>query len=128
MITRDEWEGRVATGKREKAKDVRPQLEGLRQAAVKAELLTGNEHWDWFLSYIQDAIKTTEGHLAGFQTVMADPKTVSHESLLEAKIGIAECNARISAWRVVMELPRDFISMGKQAKDLIERLDGDDGS
>jgi hypothetical protein len=43
---------------------------------------------------------------------------------LEAKIGMAECNARIEAWKVVMELPRDFMEMGKQAKDLIERLDG----
>ncbi len=124
MITRDEWGDRVATGKRENAADVRPQLEGLRQAAVKAELLTGNEHWNWFLSYIQDAIETTEKHRAAFQAVMADSKTVSHESLLEAKIGIAECSARIEAWKVVMELPKDFIEMGEQAKNLIDRLDG----
>lgn len=126
----DEWEDRVAEGKREKAAEIRPRLEMLQQAAVKAEHLTGNEHWDWFLSYIQDAIETTEKHRTAFQSAMADPKTVSHESLLEAKIGIAECNSRIEAWKSAMELPKDFMEMGEQAKNLIDRLDGkgDDGS
>lgn len=121
-LSRDEWADRVEAKKAERDAAHRPQLDMLRQAAVGAELLTGNEHWDRYLSYLQAAVEETERQREGFQAIVNDAKTVDHGQLLVAKLAMAECRARIEAWKVAMSLPRDLIAMGEQAKDLLERL------
>ena len=95
-------------------------LRALRQAAVAAESLTGDESWDIFLSYLQSAVNETGKQLATLQNRLMAPTTVNHEEILTLKIGIAECQARISAWSAAIKLPNDIKEKGRNAKALME--------
>lgn len=120
--THKEWMESVAARKGERAAEHRPQIEMLAQAEVRAAHLTGDPTWDVFLSYIQAAVETTEAQRASFEAVITDPRTVEHERMLVAKIGLAECQARIDAWEAAISLPKDIIKMGREARTLLERL------
>lgn len=121
-LSRDEWGDIVAAQKREKAEAHRPQLEMLRRAAVSAEALTGDEHWDRNLSYIQAAIEDTESQRDGFQAIVNDPRTVNGDEMMAAKMAMVECAARIEAFKACLSLPSDLMAMGDQAKELLERM------
>ena len=100
----------------------RPQLEMVAQAVVKTEMLTGDALWDTFLSYLQSAVEQTSSQRDAFAAVISDSKTVQVETIMSAKIGLAECKARIEAWNAVISLPKDLIEMGSEAKTLLGRL------
>ena len=94
----------------------------LAQAVVKTEMLTGDAVWDTFLSYLQAAVEHTSSQRDAFAAVISDSKTVQVETIMAAKIGLAECKARIEAWNAVISLPKDLIEMGSAAKTLLDRL------
>ncbi len=119
LRTRDEYFTRPDAKKPE---DQRPRLELLRQAAVRAELLTGHSHWDSFLGYIQAAVEETELQRESLISAISDPLLVDRDTIMRMKIALAECKARIEAWQVVIELPKDLVKAGDKAKGLLERL------
>ena len=121
-LSRDEWGDIVAARKREKTEGYRPQLEMLRQAAVPAEALTGDQNWDIHLRYVQAAIEDTEGQREAFQAILNDPRTVNSDELMAAKIAMVECGGRIEAFKACLSLPSDLMAMGEQAKELLERM------
>ena len=121
-LSRDEWADRVEANKRERAEVHRPQLEMLRQAAVPAEALTGEEHWDIYLRYVQAAIEDSERQREAFQAIVNDPRTVNSDSLMEAKMAMVECASRVEAFKACLSLPSDLVAMGEQAKALLERM------
>ncbi len=96
-------------------------LKMVRQAAVKAELLTGDPVWDLFLTYLQHTVEETEAYRQSAQDILTHPSTVDHHSMLQAKIVLAECNSRIAILEAVISLPKDLIEMGAKAKGLLER-------
>lgn len=118
----DDFKKRTGDKRAEREAAHRPQIEMLAQAQVKTELLTGDAHWDWFLSFLQAAVDHTEGQRDAFAAIIADPKTVQIDTIMEAKIGLAECKARLDAWNAVISLPKDLIEMGQEAKTLLERM------
>ncbi len=117
--TRDEYQSRP---KAKKSDDQRPYFEMARQSAVRVELLTGDSHWDSFLSYIQAAQDETEAQLQSLIQLISNPIVVDHDRIMQAKIGLAECKGRIDAWQAVIELPKDLIEAGNKAKGLLERM------
>ena len=90
---------------------------------MKAELLTGDEIWDMFLTYIQGSIETTNAHLRAFDDALADPDLVDDHEIRRIRISAIRCRERISAWQAVVELPKDLKKLGEDAKGLVERLD-----
>jgi len=96
-------------------------LKMIQQAAVKAELLTGDPVWDLFLTYLQHAIEETEARKESAQGILIHPANVDHNSMLQAKIALAEFNSRIDLLKDVISLPKRLIEMGTEAKGLLER-------
>jgi len=101
-------------------------LELLNQAEVKAKHLTGDPHWDMFLSYIQGAIETTQRQLEGFEAALGSPDLVNTDEIMKAKISVIRCRERIAAWVAVMELPNELRAGGVEARGLLERLNDAD--
>ncbi len=118
----DDWQKRVDAKGAERAQEHRPVLKMLAQAEVKAGLLTGDPNWDIFLSYVQADVEFMEGLRDGFEAKIADPRTVNHEQIVLAKIGLAECTATINAWEAVISLPKDILEMGREARTLLDRM------
>jgi hypothetical protein len=86
-------------------------IEMLRQAALSAANLTGDPHWDRFLSYFQSAVETTEGQRARLVEILTNSKVVEQNQIMETKIAIAECTARIEAWNAMMAFPNQIMEM-----------------
>lgn len=106
-----------------KSEDLLTRLGTLRRAAVAAELLTGNPHWDEFLSHIQAAIEETERQREGFREWLDDPTIVDDNEVRRYRNAILACNERIGAWKTVMSLPRELIEKKGEIKALMDRLE-----
>ncbi len=114
---------------REKAngQDNRVHLEALIQAEVKVEHVTGDPHWDTFLSYVQAAIEKSEEELGSLKTMLESPHMVAPDDIMRLKIAIVSCRSRLSAWDVVIALPRDIKEHGEKARALLDVMeDADD--
>lgn len=92
------------------------------QQGVNARLLTGNEHWDDYLSYLQAAIDRTMEALDSFDARLTDPSVTNPDELMKAKIGRCECKARIDAWETAMSLPGDLMESGGKAKEWLDEI------
>jgi len=128
MIDRKEWTEHVAEKANTKARESRPGLEMLQQAAVKSSSLTGNPAWDTFLSYLQAAVDTTKLQRDAFQDKLTDPDLVNTEEMLRLKSNITRCSERIIAWETAISLPKDIIAEGEKAKSLLGRLEKEDAA
>ena len=96
-------------------------LEYLVQAEVKMELLTGNPHWDTFLSYIQSTLDGLNGRLQQARDILCDPKTVNSDLITSLKLEIAEVSGMIKSMEAVLSLPKGIMEEGEKAR---ERLSG----
>lgn len=126
---RADYDALIKDKLREQAGRSLSRLELMRQGAVAGELLTGNAAWDAFLRYVQGAIDQTERQLATFQLAFTSPDLLDQSQLLRVKVDALRCSERISAWKAVMQLPKDLIEQGEQAQSLLERMEkigGDD--
>ena len=113
----------IANRKRIDAAPARRNLEIIAQAAVNTNLLLGHPLWDRFLTYIQAAIETTQTQLAEWQAKLSSSTLVNYEDLIRIKIAVAECTARIDAWKAIIHLPKELQKSGGQAKDLLAAMD-----
>ncbi len=113
----------LAQRKRIDAAPPRRNLEIIAQAAVNTNLLLGDPIWDRFLTYIQAAIEETQAQLAEWQAKLSSPTLVNYEDLIRIKLAVAECTARIEAWTVIIQLPKELQTSGGQAKDLLAAMD-----
>ena len=120
--TIDEFSKWRAVHQKEKVSAERRRFEILQQAAVKAEHLTGQPEWDYFLSLLQNAIDVTETQAKEFERKLSDPSLVGHEDLLAVKIDLIRCLERMMAWKVVMDLPKELVESGETAANILERL------
>ena len=111
-----------ALAKKRGEEKARPDLpEYWRQAAVSSENLTDAPHWDLFLSFIQAGVEDAEKIRGQYAETLLGSNVVNHEEMLLAKIGLAECDATIRAFKVVIKLPADMKENGDRAKSIIER-------
>ncbi len=120
---RDEFKKLQENRKAQKANGANREMKMIRQAAVRAEFLTGHPHWDIFLSYLQSALDGFEEQMKSIQDVLIRPDNVDHNSILQAKMALAECKGRVDILNEIMMLPKDLIEMGGKAKSILERME-----
>lgn len=102
----------------------RQNLEIMRQAAVKAELLTGDTHWDTFLSYLEAAKEAWEGECQTAIGMLKDPGVVDADEIMRLKIRVAQLEFGIGTIAGIISLPHDIKEQGEKAENLLTRLDG----
>jgi len=121
-ISPDEWRRRTAPKQAANLAAQRPHLMGLAQAAVRMELLTGNEAWDHFLRYLEAAKEKFVEARQVADAALVSGVVVGHDDILRWKILRAEAHAQVQLVDAIMTLPKDVISDGEKAKGLLERL------
>ncbi len=120
---REEVMAAAMRGQRAPKNGNRVTLQQLQQAQVEADKLTGDPHWDLFLSYVAAAAERAEQAAENIKSLILQPNMVGHDELMMAKIELAEAEAQARAWRQVIALPADIRESGEQAKTLLERMD-----
>ncbi len=123
---RSDWADVLAARGKDRARAERPNLELLGQAEVRMSALTGDRHWDTYLSYIQSAIETTKLQRTQFETSLMDPDLMDSPEILRLKTHINRCSERIIAWESALSLPVDIIREGSKARGILERLEEKD--
>ena len=120
---RGDFDAYVAQRASKRMNGSRAALEQIQQAQVRMENLTGDPDWDLFLSYIEAAIQRTEKEAVAHLDQLGSPMTVNVDEIMQLKMALHGCKGRISAWRAILDLPKDIKASGEQAKDLLERID-----
>ena len=88
------------------------------QAAVLAENLTGDKHWDHYLQCLQGSMEDfKEGERQNLE-LLADPRLVDHSDILRLKLALADMRGAIRALMYAIELPQTIKTAGKEAKSL----------
>lgn len=122
MFDREDYED-LRERKRGKTNGHSQNLEYLVQAQVKMELLTGDPHWDRFLSYLQSSSDAMHEILSGLEKRICDPGLVDPAQIMEAKMSIARMMGRIETMDAVIGLPKDIIESGEKAKERLGDLE-----
>jgi|TARA_Y100000310_G_scaffold21356_3_gene20640 hypothetical protein len=94
-------------------------LQLLIQAEVSAEAMTGHPDFDRFLSYLQNAVVICEQKIAYLQTQLNDPMVVNADEIMGIKAMLTDANARKEAWQAAINLPKDIMENGENARELI---------
>lgn len=97
-------------------------LRMLGQEAVRMDRLTGDEHWDHFLSYLEFALKETKKHLEIQRDKLSDPGLVNDEQIRQVKANAAQSEARIWTLEEVIGLPKALKEQANLAQYQIEAL------
>ncbi len=103
------------------ARDAR-HLKTLQRAALEARAVTGDPHWDYYLSCLQGAIEQTEKQIAHLRENLCDGSVVNHDQLLTLKLALAECRGRLTAWIVARDTPKELMESGDKATDLLAKI------
>ncbi len=112
--------------KTERVREQKTSLEMLRRAEVGAKFLTNDENWDVYLSYIQNAIERTEAQLSAFKEGLCDPNITNTDEIMRIKIHAATCAGRIEAMKAMRALPKELMTAGAQARQLLDTIDETD--
>lgn len=103
-------------------------LQGVVQAALAAETMTGDPAWDRMLSFIQAALEDAKQAKQAAESALVDPRVVNHEAILLLKMNAALAAERIRTLDAVIRLPADLKREGAKAKLQLEALNaGRDG-
>ena len=120
--TRDE----LAKVQKEKAKN-RPQapasnnLKVMVRDAVHVEALTGDPHWDRFLSFVQAGANQTQEAIDHTKRILEDPRIVNHDAILATKLELAKFLAMKETIEWLLELPKVIMTQGSKARELIPK-------
>jgi hypothetical protein len=97
-------------------------LQAVQQAAVKAEILTGDENWDIFLSYLQATTINAAEARDRYMNEIASPLLVDGNEMRLKQIAIIRLNERIATLQAVMNIPKELKEGGEQASKVLEKL------
>ncbi len=122
MYSRSDYADLQERQAKEKLNGQKGHLEYLVQAEVKMELLTGNPHWDVFLSYIQSTIEGLDARLEHARNTLCDPKTVNADLIFSLKLEIAELGGMIKSMEAVLSLPKGIMEEGEKAREILSDL------
>ena len=118
-----EYRDHIAEASQSAANDRKTNLRMAEQASVKAQALTRDPHWDWFLSFIQAAVEETEKQRNSLLTQLSDSRMVNIDQIMAVKLALAQCTGRLEAWTSARDLPKDLFENGEKAIDLLSRLE-----
>ncbi len=107
---------------KEKMNGQRGQMEYLVQAEVKMELLTGNPHWDIFLSYIQSTLDGLKDRLFAARNSLCSSSTVNPDLITALKLEIAEVGGMVKSMEAVLSLPKGIMEEGEKAREILADL------
>ena len=120
----DEAEYRRHIAEAAKPSDAREgrHLQMLERAALEARAVTGDPHWDYYLSCLQGAIEQTEKQIAHLRENLGRGDVVNHDQIMTLKLALAECRGRLAAWIVARDTPKELMESGDKATDLLAKI------
>lgn len=124
VFQRQQFQDSLDNKRRNRARENRSQLRVLAQAEIPVAALTKSAEWDFFLSLLQAKIEALDEMLNAYQQALATDMVFDHVGLAAAKAGAMRVKVQIDTLQAVLELPKQIIETGKEAKlELVKYLD-----
>ena len=122
-VDRADYIALVDKTKETKAREVAPAtLQMMEQAALSAAYVTADPHWDKLLSFIEATRQRIEKEKAAHEENLKGTSVVDHDSMIKMKLMIAQCDAILSTFEVILELPKHLKEQGEWAENKLEGL------
>jgi hypothetical protein len=119
-IDRKDWNVRQAQALGSAARNANLRaLERLRQAAVPAEKLMGDDHWRIYQQMLQDAVNRQIENRDRLVLQLMSDTCNSYEDMVRVKRMIAECEATIRAWQTAIDLPKQLLNGAAEAQQAL---------
>lgn len=97
-------------------------LKGLVQDSVRMDALTNDENWDYFLRYLESAIKMTERMRDEEMQKLRDPELVNDDAVRACRAALSVMDARIAVLKEVITMPKLLKEHGALARAQLEDL------
>ncbi len=88
------------------------------QAAVLAENLTGDKHWDHYLQCLQGEVERAREAERSQIEALTNPRLVDHDTIIRLKMGLEGIRTTIYVLEWAIGLPSEIKETGKAAKAL----------
>ena len=118
-----DWGTRVKGLAQSQTRDRKPDLQVIRRAALHAGEITGDKHWDFFLSSVKAKIESLQKQVDAAVERLKTSDIFSTEDLINEKLGIRLLGREIEALTWVIELPQSIMEQSDQAKQPHETVD-----
>ncbi|MCP4900112.1 MAG: hypothetical protein GY906_24340 [bacterium] len=127
MPNKEDWRKNVEE-RRKEATDAdrgrrKSELRLVEQAAVDAQVVTGHESWDRYLSHLQGLVDQHKGFETQLRAALESPDVIDHATLMQNKMALRECRAKIEAWELAIRLPQELMSAGHAAREEREAIE-----
>lgn len=121
MISIDEYRNRNKPVKTERTLD----LQAIVRESARMEVLTNDENWNFFLSYLEAHLKATKRHASGLMEQLRDPLIVNPDQIgkIRAALSLADCRAAVLD--EIMKFPKELLEQGEKAKKMIAEMQRD---
>ncbi len=119
----EQFEHLLTRRKAEKLKDNRTNLSAIQQAAIKADLMTGDPNWDIFLTYLQENSNKNQSSRDALLSELSNPSLVNPDQVAAKRIALIQCNERIRVLEHVIALPTLIKKLGEAASSQLKELD-----
>ena len=123
-MTRDEYYKRKAAEEQgmADAREAFNRAQVLSQASVHAGSLTGDEHWDLFLSYIQFMREAYEKEKERAVSHLMNPAIVDRDEIIRLKVMIARYSEAVTVLGAVIGVPKLLKDAGDKAAEVLEKM------
>jgi hypothetical protein len=118
-----DWVPRLHSLAQSETKERRPELQAIRRAALHASEITGDEHWDFFLSMIKEKIEAKQAEVESASDRLINSDIFTTEDLINAKLTVRLLGREIEVLQWVIELPVQLQEQGDKASELLGTID-----
>ncbi len=108
-----DWEGRAKPlGKPDRTQDI----QAVQRAALEASHVTGDDHWDFFLSALQARVEGLTSQRDIARNTLENSDNFLPADLINEKLAVRLYGVQIELLEWVMDLPNTLMEQGEQSK------------
>jgi hypothetical protein len=120
---RKEWIDRQVGTVDKKFKERAVEMQAVKRAALSAAQITGDEHWDHFLSVVNERLESLRGSVNVALELLKNSDNFSPEDLINQKLAVRLIGREVDALTWVSELPKALMEQGDRARKVLEKID-----
>jgi len=114
-----DWRKRLDREKVSTVRERKPDLLAVKRTALSVTQITGDEHWDHFLSVINARIEKQQEQMDVALERLKSSDNFTTEDLINEKLAVRLLGREIEALRWVIGLPQELIENGQRAAELL---------
>lgn len=102
-----------------------PQAQGIVREAARMSVLTNDENWDFWLSYLEAHLQATKRNAEHFNAKLRDPFVVNPDEIAKIRAALNMADTRATVLQEIMDFPKLLLQEGEKAKKLLAEMQRD---